>query len=330
MRRSLKVAQSLLKPQKRAVASLIAYEKAIIEVVDRVGPAVVSITSGGASKDSRPAGAGSGFVFSSDGYVVTNHHVAAMGEHLHCNTTDGRELRAKVLGSDPSTDIAVLQVEAGGLPTVQLGDATQLRVGQLAIAIGNPLGFANSCSTGVISALGRSLRAENGRLIENVIQTDVPLNPGNSGGPLVTSQGEVIGVNTAIIAGAQNISFSVPMSTAEWVVSQIMQHGRVRRGYFGVGGAIQPLSRLLQRKLRLNQPSILQVTDVVPGGPAALGGVLPGDWIVAFGGKPVSSLDDLYRLMGQHSPRSIHLVTIVRDLSLVLNKEITLGSEPTR
>jgi S1-C subfamily serine protease len=200
----------------------------------------------------------------------------------------------------------------------------------MAIAIGNPLGFESTVSTGVISALGRTLRSQSGRLLDNIIQTDVPINPGNSGGPLVDTKGHVIGVNTAIIAGAQGIAFSVPISTVEWVVSQIMQHGRVIRGYFGIYGVSRPASRLLQRKLKLEAPTFVEVAGTDPEGPAALGGIQAGDWIIAFNGKPVASMDELYREMGHHKPGTEVTVTVIRGASHVFNARVKLGAEPLR
>ncbi|CAM9644684.1 unnamed protein product [Ascophyllum nodosum] len=310
---------------------LTAYEQRVISVVDDVGPAVVSISST-RSLDGigPPTGTGSGFFFTTDGYLITNDHVAATAAPggLKAKLTDGREFAATVVGTDPATDIAILRLNTGGgVPTAPMGDSLKLRVGQVAIAIGNPLGFESTVSTGVVSGLGRSLRSQSGRLIDNVIQTDVPLNPGNSGGPLVNSRGEVIGVNTAIIAGAQNISFSVPMHSVEWVASQILQHGRVRRGYFGMAGAARPLSREMQRKLQVASPSIIEVIHIEPGGPAAAGRLLPGDWLVAFNGAPVPGMDDLYRLMTAHPPNQEVILTVVRDGATALNLKIVLGDE---
>lgn len=306
-----------------------AFSRTVVDVVEQVGPAVVSITLAQGPQH-QPAGVGSGFIFSSDGYVITNDHVVNTGLHVWAGLTDGRKLPASIVGTDPSTDIAVLRLEAGGLPSVKLGESKHLKVGQMAIAIGNPLGFESTVSTGVISALGRTLRSQSGRLLDNIIQTDVPINPGNSGGPLVDSKGRVIGVNTAIIAGAQGISFSVPISTAEWVVSQIMQHGRVLRGYFGIYGVSRPASRLLQRKLQLEAPTFIEVAGTDPEGPAALGGIQAGDWIIAFNGKSVASMDDLYREMGNHKPDTEVTVTVIRGAAQVFNARVRLGAEPTR
>ena len=301
------------------------FERSVMGVVDRVGPAVVSITSQAKGKPG-DGGAGSGFIFSPDGFAVTNDHVARMpGDELRAKLTDGRDMRATVVGTDPSTDIAVLRLSGGGLPSVPFGDSSRVRVGQLAIAIGNPLGFESTVSTGVVSALGRSLRSQSGRMIDAVIQSTVPLNPGNSGGPLANSAGEVIGVNTAIIAGAQSISFSVSGATAEWVVSEILQHGRVRRGFVGVQATTRPVARVLQRKLGIETPTVVEVVQA--GGPAAEGGIISGDWLLALNGVKFGSMDDLYRLMGKHPAGTKVYFTVVRHGSSALNLPVVLGDE---
>jgi len=220
---------------------------------------------------------------------------------------------AQIVGSDPATDLAIVRAGATGLPTAELGDSSSLRVGQLVIAIGNPLGFQSTVSTGVISALGRALRSQSGRLIENVIQTDVPLNPGNSGGPLVDSRGLVIGINTAMIFMAQGISFAVPVSTARWVVGELVTHGKVRRAYLGIGGQARPISRRIQRSVESSATSAVEVVSVEEHGPAHRAGLREGDLIVAVNGKGVASVDDIHRLLTGWSPGSRFTLTILRD-----------------
>merc|ERR1719263_2027908 len=229
-------------------AALDAYSSTVVGVVKDVGDAVVAINVQGAAGGGPGGGdsAGSGVILSPDGYVLTNAHVVGDANSVNLALTDGRTLRAAVRGRDVATDLALLHTDIGGLPFASLGDSDELRVGQLVVAIGNPLGFQSTVSTGVVSALGRSLRAKDGRMIEGIVQTDVPLNPGNSGGPLVDSRGRVVGVNTAIIQGAQSLSFSVPAATARWVTSELMSHGYVRRSYLGCSVHQRPVSRAFQ------------------------------------------------------------------------------------
>jgi S1-C subfamily serine protease len=279
-----------------------AYSQAVVGVADAVGPAVVSIgikqksrSGRGRSRRSRGEGAGSGFIIAPDGFVLTNHHVVARADDIEVRLTDGHSFPATIVGTDSATDLAVVRVSESGLPAAELGDSDRLRVGQLAIAIGNPLGFQSTVSTGVISALGRSLRSQSGRLIENVIQTDVPLNPGNSGGPLVDSRARVIGVNTAMIYRAQGISFSVPVNTAKWVVGELVTRGKVRRAYLGIAGQIRPVDRGLRRKYQLKAATSVEVVSVVENGPAEEAGLREGDLIVALNGESVGSVDDIYQ-----------------------------------
>jgi S1-C subfamily serine protease len=269
-----------------------AYSRAVVSVVDAVGPAVVGIRVEGPGR-----GAGSGFVIAPDGYAVTNSHVVAGASRVRATLTGGRTLGATVVGDDPATDLALVRLDASGLPFAPLGDSGALRVGQLVIAIGNPLGFESTVSAGVVSALGRSLRGRGGRLIEHVIQTDVALNPGNSGGPLVDSRGRVVGVNTAVVAAAQGISFAVPAATAGWVVPQLLARGRVPRGLLGLAGRRRPLDRRLARAHGLTQSTAVEVLSVEPTGPAARAGVRPGDLVVAVEGRPVEGVDDLHRFL---------------------------------
>jgi S1-C subfamily serine protease len=292
-----------------------AYSRAVVSVVEKVGPAVVSI---GAKKRARSPrfgqeGAGSGVIIAPDGFVLTNHHVVEGAEEVRVNLTDGRSLPADLVGSDPATDLAVVRAEASNLPIAELGDSDASRVGQLVIAIGNPLGFQSTVSTGVISAVGRALRSQSGRLIENVIQTDVPLNPGNSGGPLVDSRGRVIGINTAMIFMAQGISFAVPVNTVKWVVGELVTRGRVRRAYLGIAGQVRPIGRRVQRHLDLQAATAVEVVSVEERGPARRGGLREGDLVVGVNGKNVGSVDDIHRLLTGWVGGSPLSLTILRN-----------------
>ena len=277
-----------------------AYSRAVIHAVERVAPAVVSInvSAPGTAKRSRAqAGSGSGFVFASDGLILTNSHVVDGASTIDVTLPDGRECPADLIGQDRDTDVAVIRITASDLSSVEFGDSQTLKPGQLAIAIGNPYGFQHTVTSGVVSALGRSLRARTGRLIEHVIQTDAALNPGNSGGPLVTSAGAVVGVNTAIIAGGQGLSFAVPINTVHALLPALLRDGRVRRGYLGVAGQDVPLLRRVSRFHHLAQASGVLVISVEADGPARSAGLRDGDIIVALDTQPVTSLDDLHRLL---------------------------------
>jgi S1-C subfamily serine protease len=292
-----------------------AYSRAVVNVVEKVGPAVVSI---GVKKHSRSRrwdgeGAGSGFIIAPDGFVLTNNHVVERADEVEVSLTDGHTFPARIVGADAATDLAVVRLAASGLPTAELGDSDTLRVGQLVIAIGNPLGFQSTVSTGVVSALGRALRSQSGRLIENVIQTDVPLNPGNSGGPLVDSRGRVIGINTAMIAMAQGIGLAVPVNTAKWVVSELLTRGKVRRAYLGLAGQVRPVGRRTQRYFELTSSTVVEVASVEENGPAHLAGLREGDWIIAISGKSVATVDDVHRFLANHPAGSNLTLTIVRD-----------------
>jgi S1-C subfamily serine protease len=281
-----------------------AYSSAVTSVVDAVGPAVVSISvrgpeSRGPGWGRRGGGSGSGVLFTPDGYILTNAHVVRGGGRLEVALTDGSTHPAQLCGADPATDTAVIRIEGTGLPHAQFGESARLRVGQLCIAIGNPLGFSSTVSAGVVSALGRNMRAQDGRLMENIIQSDVALNPGNSGGPLVDTRARVIGVNTAMIFGAQGISFAVPIDTAKWVVGQIMTQGRVRRSWLGIVAQNRRIDPRVRRHLDLLQESGVEVMSVEPSGPAASAGVRDGDIVLALDGRPVQSVDDVHRTLTQ-------------------------------
>jgi len=292
------------------------YSRAVIAVVEAVGPAVVGISVGKQlpGRGLEQAGAGSGIILAPDGYILTNSHVVQDARKLTATITGGTSLAATMIGTDPATDLAVIRADGSSLPFATLGDSASLRVGQLIIAIGNPFGFQSSVSTGVVSALGRALRSQEGRLIENIIQHTAPLNPGNSGGPLVDSRGRVIGINTAIIPIAQGIGFSIPSNTAKWVVSQVLTHGRVRRGYLGIAGQQRPLNRRLVRFHNLSRDSAVEVVSVHEAGPAGQAGLREGDLIVALNGQEVDSVDDLHRFLAEWPIGQPIRLTIIRAL----------------
>ncbi len=278
-----------------------AYSRAVVSVVDSVGPAVVSIAVGQQRRgtEADQTGAGSGVVIAPDGYILTNDHVVQNADRLNVRLTDGTSLSATLIGQDPATDLAVIRADTAYLPCSTLGSSERLRVGQLIIAMGNPFGFQSTVTTGVISALGRALRSTQGRLIENIIQHTAPLNPGNSGGPLVDSAGRVVGINTAIIPMAQGIGFSIPGTTARWVVSQILSHGRVRRGYLGIAGRQRPLDRPIVRFHGLNKRHAVEVLTIESASPAAQAGLRVNDLIVAINQVDVESVDDLHRFLAE-------------------------------
>jgi S1-C subfamily serine protease len=283
-----------------------AYSRAVIQVVEQVGPAVVAVNVEKQAAPRAPGGegAGSGVLITPDGFVLTNNHVVESGQHLTVTTTEGKSFEASLIGADPATDLAVIRIPqlGGSLPAAELGDSGELAVGQLVIAIGNPLGFQSTVSAGVVSALGRSLRSQSGRLIENVIQTDVALNPGNSGGPLVDSRGLVIGINTAMIYMAQGISFAIPVNTARWVVGELVSQGRVRRATLGIAARVRPVSRGIQRSLNLEAPTVAEVVSIEPDGPAARAGLEGGDLVYALNGNHIATVDDIHRLLSRQAP----------------------------
>jgi S1-C subfamily serine protease len=296
-----------------------AYSGAVIGALERVAPAVTFIevehgagpaASGrtpngraprgrGTPGERRPArGSGSGFLFTPDGYLLTNSHVVQGSDEITVRLNDDTRFSADLVGNDPDSDLAVLRIGSpGALPFAEFGDSAALKVGQVAIAIGNPLGYSKTVTTGVISALGRTLRATSGRLMHDVIQTDAALNPGNSGGPLVDSRGRVIGVNTAMIPQAQAICFATGINTAKWVIGQLFAHGRVRRAYIGVSGATVPIATRVVRHFGLQSSTAVHVLELVPGSPAAVAGVEAGDRMIALDGVPVHGIDGLQRLL---------------------------------
>jgi S1-C subfamily serine protease len=284
-------------------ASLLdAYSQAVVNAAERISPSVVKIdvtqpakTRSGQSIERQ--GGGSGFIFTPDGLVLTNSHVVHGASRMRASLPDGRHFPAQLIGDDPATDLAVVRIDGTGLAVAPLGDSQRLKVGQLAIAIGNPYGFQYTVTAGVVSALGRSLRSYSGRLIDDVIQTDASLNPGNSGGPLVASDGTVIGVNTATIMGAQGLCFAIGINTAKFVAGRLLQHGHIRRSYIGVTAQTVPLHRRIVRFYDLPHASGAVVISVENGSPAKQTGLREGDVIVALDGKPVAGVDDLHRLL---------------------------------
>ena len=282
------------RPAAGDAALLDAYSQAVIHVVETVSPAVISVSARGT--DGR-GGGGSGFIVTPDGYAITNSHVVDNRPKLEAETAEGDRLRAEIVGDDPATDIAIVRLAASGLPYAQLGDSDALRVGQLVIAMGSPFGFQSTVSTGVVSALGRSMRARDGRLIESIVQHAAPINPGNSGGPLVDSRGLVVGINTAIIAMAQGLGFAIPSNTAEWVLQEILAHGGVRRRQLGIVANVTRLPRAVVRALDLLADQGVEVREVAPRSVADLAGLRPDDVIIALADRLVTSIDDLHRLL---------------------------------
>jgi S1-C subfamily serine protease len=274
-----------------------AYSRAVVSVVDRVGPAVVRVERLADAGKSN-GGTGSGVVIAGDGLVLTNSHVVGGAARVRLSFAEGSHAEARVLGDDPDTDLALLRTDLPpGTPAASLGDSKALKRGQLVVAIGNPLGFESTVTAGVVSALGRSLRATSGRLIDDVIQTDAALNPGNSGGPLVATSGQVVGINTAMIARAQGICFAVASNTAVFVVSEFIAHGRVRRAHIGIAAETVPLPRRLSLATGAGGRAI-RVSEVEPGGPAAAAGLLAGDLLLSLDGIAIEGADDLIRLLG--------------------------------
>ena len=297
-----------------------AYSRAVIHVVEDVGPTVVHLSRlerfrgrGGAPEGEwGRAGSGSGVILTPDGYILTNAHVVHDAARLEVGLADGRTVAARVVGEDRATDLAVVRAEASGLPAAALGNSDRLRVGQLVIAIGNPLGFEATVTAGVVSALGRSLRSETGRLIENIIQTDASLNPGNSGGPLVDSHGRVVGINTAIIQFAQGLCFAIPSNTASWVAGQLITTGKVRRVYLGIAGQTIPIPRARALALRLTGETGVNVREVAADSPAGRAGMRSGDLLVAVNGAPVGNVDDVHRRLAAVAVGEEVRITVMR------------------
>lgn len=301
-----------------------AYSRTVVSTAERVNPSVVNIDvrhrlKGQQANDPRfpkeVPGSGSGFIFTPDGFILTNSHVVHKATKIGVTLSDGLHVQADLVGDDPDTDLAVIRIDAPNLIPVHLGDSKSIQVGQLVIAVGNPYGFQCTVTAGVVSALGRSLRSMSGRLIDNVIQTDAALNPGNSGGPLVTSRGEVIGVNTAVILPAQGLCFAIAINTAKFVAGRLIKDGKIRRSYIGVGGQNVPLHRRLVRFYNLPVESGILVLSVERNSPAERAGLLKEDVIVSFNGQPISSIDDLHRLLTEE------LVGVKLSLSIIRRSE---------
>ncbi|MCC6994917.1 MAG: trypsin-like peptidase domain-containing protein [Deltaproteobacteria bacterium] len=311
-------------------ALLDAYSRAVIGVAERLSPSVVKIDVVGPQRPPRgerrgrqgqgpapgegeqPSGSGSGFVFTPDGFIITNSHVVSGARRLEVSLQDGRRVPGHLVGDDPASDLAVLRVHETDLTVAPLGDSAGLRVGQLVIAIGNPMGFDSTVTAGVVSALGRSLRSKTGRLIDDVIQTDAALNPGNSGGPLVSSAGVVVGVNTAMIRSAQGICFAIGMGTTRHVVTQLIRGGRVRRSFLGLAGQTAPVPRQLARHHGLPRETGVLVLSVDGGGPAARAGLQPGDVLVAWDGRTLAGIDELHRVLTEDAVGRAASVTVLR------------------
>jgi S1-C subfamily serine protease len=281
-----------------------AYSEAVIGAVEQVGPSVVRIDAAG--------GGGSGVVFTPDGFILTNSHVVEAAGDIVVTLPDGRSTRAVTIGRDPHTDLAVVRVDTSAASWARFGDSKRVRVGQVAIAIGNPYGFQHSVTSGVVSALGRSLRARSGRLMDDIVQTDAALNPGNSGGPLITTRGEVIGINTAVIRPAQGICFAIASNTARYVASALMRDGRIRRSHIGVAGQQTPIPRALARAAGAAMGVGVLVVSIEANSPADSAGLQRGDVIVSFAGVAVSGVDDLHRLLTEDRIGSVVEISVLR------------------
>lgn len=304
------------------------YSQSITQVVGQVSPAVVNIRVRRAGRETRSGsengGSGSGFIIAPDGYILTNSHVVHGAGEMEVTLADGRTFGASPVGDDPETDLAVIRINASQLVHAAFGDSQRIRVGQIAVAIGSPFGFQQTVTAGVVSALGRSMRSQSGRLIDNVIQTDAALNPGNSGGPLVNTRGEIIGVNTAIILPAQGICFAIASNTAEFVAAWLIKDGFIRRSWIGVAGQNVPVHRRVVRFHRLAAEHGVMVSGIEPGSPASRAGLREADVIVAFGGRPVTGIDELHRelvaaVIGV--PSSITVIRHTEKLDLVITPE---------
>jgi len=310
-----------------------AYSQAVSHVAETVSPSVVSIEVRKNSVHSgahEAGGSGSGFIISPDGLVLTNSHVVHGASHIGVVLADGRRPDAVLVGEDPDTDLAVLRIYAPNLKPVALGESQNLRVGQMAIAIGNPYGFQATVTAGIVSAMGRSMRARSGRLMDEIVQTDAALNPGNSGGPLVNSRGEVIGVNTAVILPAQGICFAIGIDTAKHVIGWLVRDGRIRRSYIGVGGQNVKVHRRVVRHHHLPVESGLLVVHLDSGGPGERAGVRDGDVIVEFAGRPVAGIDALHKLLTEETIGKACPLVIVRHAEKVNLEIVPAESQPSR
>jgi S1-C subfamily serine protease len=303
-----------------------AYSRAVVRASEQVSPSVVNVE---VRQRQGSRGTGSGFLFTPDGLILTNSHVVHHAVHVDLTLTDGRRMQADLVGEDPDTDLAVLRIGAPGLAPARLGDSRSLQVGQVVIAIGNPYGFQYSVTAGVVSALGRSLRARSGRLIDDVIQTDAALNPGNSGGPLVTAQGLVVGVNTAVILPAQGLCFAIPINTAKLVAARLIKDGKIRRGYLGMGGQNVPIPRRLVRAYHLPDETGILVVSIEDGSPAKRAGLAEGDVIVRYGVHSVAGIDDLHRLLIDEEVGVRSTLAVLRGAEIA-SLDIVPGESPAR
>jgi S1-C subfamily serine protease len=316
--------------EREAEEILDGYSLAVTTVAEKVSPAVVNIRTFGQA-NRRPGydagGAGSGVIIAPDGYALTNSHVVHGAGRLEATLSDGRTFSARLVGDDPTTDLAVVNLDSAGLPAAELGDSDRLRVGQLVIAIGNPFGFQTTVTAGVVSALGRSLRGQSGRLIEDVIQTDAALNPGNSGGPLVDSRGRTVGINAAVIQGAQGICFAIPINTARWVAGRLIRDGHIRRAYLGIAGEVLRLRGSVRGDTGGVAPTGVAVMQVVPGSPADRANLQPRDVIVALDDAPVRTVDDMHRFLTRAAINSTVRVHVLRGAQR-LELKATLSAAP--
>jgi S1-C subfamily serine protease len=302
-----------------------AFSRAVVSVADKLRPAVVNLRVGRGMR----GGSGSGVLFAPDGFLLTNHHVVQGHDAVRVRLSDGTELTGRVIGNDPWTDLAVVQVPGDGFPYAVLGDSAKLKVGQLAVAIGSPLGFESTVTAGVISALGRTLRSVSGHLVDNVIQTDAALNPGNSGGPLVDTHGRVVGINTAVIQPAQGICFAIPVNTAKTILPQLLRDGRVRRGYLGLHARQVPLAPDLRAEFGLKQATGVEILMLEEDGPAQNAGLWIEDVVIGYAGRPVTSIDDLHRLLTQLPVGEAQDVELIREGRRVTRRVVS-RDYPTR
>ncbi len=301
------------------VSSLDAFSRAVVGVAEKINPSVVKVICHGnipvpyRGVGNVPfTGSGSGFIFTPDGFILTNSHVVTNAKSIEVSLSNGETVFAELIGNDPDTDLAVIRIFHNSLTPVILGNSDALQVGQLVVAVGNPYGFDLSITTGVVSALGRSMRSQTGHLISDVIQTDAAINPGNSGGPLVASNGEVIGVNTAIVANGHGIGFAIPVNTAKFVVTQLLAYGKIQRGYLGIVGQTVTLHKHILRKYQLDQTRGVLVLGVEPESPALLAGIKPGDVIIGLENESIDSVDDIHRFLTIHKPNEKYLLVLLQ------------------